>query len=55
MLAEVIKTYNVVIVYLSSSDTPAAGTKKIKNLEVARFTFVSTFSPNAKKRLSVAA
>ena len=40
-----IKTSIVVTCYLSSSDILTVGAKKIKNLEVARFTFVSVFSP----------
>ena len=39
-----IKTSIVVTCYLSSSDILTVGAKKIKNLEVARFTFVSVFS-----------
>ena len=44
MLITFIKTSIVVTCYLSSSDILTVGAKKIKNLEVARFTFVSVFS-----------
>ena len=44
MLITFIKTSIVVTCYLSSSDILTVGAKKKKNLEVARFTFVSVFS-----------
>ena len=44
MLITFIKASIVVTCYLSSSDILTVGAKKIKNLEVARFTFVSVFS-----------
>ena len=44
MLITFIKTSIVVTCYLSSSDILTVGAKKIKNLEIARFTFVSVFS-----------
>ena len=54
MLTAAIKTCNVVTCYLPSSDIPTVGSKKAKNLEVDRFTFVRLFSSfnsiNVKKK-----